>query len=425
MIDNELVIAHSQELEKFEYLFEKPINCNINPKTDPDSLIEFLLEELTNTRKNAKKVIDIGKSLRSSHISNLNKLKEIKKEKFLLSDKLEETYSTLDTYEKKINSNEEQIEYLTREVEELERSLKDSHKENQSTKKEINLLKKEMTKLLGNESQEETKKQKSLNYYKEENLRKTSEIQIESNKKTERIEELNKLIKTLEAKVELEKSNTEILRNQLQATKNDLIEKKNKISNLKTKNHSLKRRNVQLEQELSEEKELREYLNQQMGDFKGKENEKSNGSLGLIDLEFHTTDNLSERSSNRRAEVLSDFFFVPDEHEHDADHNSRSENVIDEKPSADNLVYFITSPSFSYKKPYNMDIDKSCSTINIFPQGLNKTLPITKTEDKTYDQDISNENLFNTIINIHGESISKDNNCLKSRDPRKAYFIKV
>ena len=62
MIDNELYPIQLEELEVLIHFFIKPINCNINNKTDPEQVVEALFDELLNSRKKASKIIEIAKS---------------------------------------------------------------------------------------------------------------------------------------------------------------------------------------------------------------------------------------------------------------------------------------------------------------------------------------------------------------------------
>ena len=135
MIDNELYPIQLEELEVLNHFFIKPINCNINNKTDPEQVVEALFDELLNSRKKASKIIEIAKSFQSYFEKSAQKVKELKRDKLVAIDKYESTLTQLEIFEKTVFDNEEKIEYLTNEIYDLEAAIRESNKQRKEYKK--------------------------------------------------------------------------------------------------------------------------------------------------------------------------------------------------------------------------------------------------------------------------------------------------
>ena len=425
MIDNELYPIQLEELEVLNHFFIKPINCNINNKTDPEQVVEALFDELLNSRKKASKIIEIAKSFQSYFEKSAQKVKELKRDKLVAIDKYESTLTQLEIFEKTVFDNEEKIEYLTNEIYDLEAAIRESNKAKEAIKKELSELKKERKQKVPVKDDGELK---ALSFAKKEIEKKLSEAQIDINKKAKTIEEMSKILSGYENKFLNDRASKDGQTSQINALKNQIFEKNNKISELKTKIHSLRANIQSVEEELIKEQDQNAALTNDFTKLKEKEKEliakieaKSKPDpLILVEQEYEyeieaeaeessasvmLDENLEEipesRAHTQRSELLSDFFTEEDRID------------TEESQANGNLVYFITSPNFRFPRSTSMSISagelisiqsKAKHVQNSFSFGDNHRI-----QSKTF----------------HRPPIEHSDGPVHSLDARKKHFIKV
>lgn len=404
-IDNEEVAVQLEEIEKLFYYLSKPINYNISNKNDPECIIEFLLEEIMNTRKSSNKIITIAKSFYNNYESEHTKFKELKQKKFKLEDKLTETVSLLETCERSLQTSEEKVEYMTEEIDDLEKALRDTIKDKEKIKKERDqLLKINKEKEISGANHSENEK-KSLIYYREENNRKLAEVQNESNKKDQILIEMTQSMKTLENKLLSEKTTIESLRAQVHSLKNDTFMLNKKVADLKAKNSISKERISELERKVEEEKEENQTLSQQLAEVKSCDDIKHHLSFDDFETDDHTLNEYRERRKKRRSEILSDFFIA--ENSEDLEISKGKNEDINE-----NLVYMISSPNHVYDKTQYLSVwAGECFNCN-FLQKIENHLVIENRETEDFKD-------------FYCDQIIDTQECLTFKDSFKLSFIKV
>ena len=390
-MDDELTATNAQELEHYAYIFDKPNHYNISPETNLTQETQYLYEELFNMRKNISKVIDIGKYFKNIYNISQSNNKELSKESSEIIEKYEEATYYIDICEKKIDDSEIKIEQLKKEIEQLEKSLKKSQKKK-------SLLEIDIGKFYSNQSNRDFTEKKSLDYIESTKSTKVSQMQAELNKKSDIIDELDQLLTTLEGKIEAEQKISDNLRSKIHKLQNEIVEKNHKINQVKLKNDRLKRENLKMQHDSYEENE-RELETQESADAN------------------------KEKSLEKRADVLSDLFFTPDVH-NKKDHIE----LFETEKFCDNVSYFITSPPFSFRRSFNLQIHRSCSEINISKHIEKKASVFTfeeiesdndnaeiafpaienDSEEKLSDRDVNDEELSETIIKSEKEDILEE-----------------
>jgi chromosome segregation ATPase len=312
----------------------------------------------------------------------------------------------LDTTEKSAQNYEEKVEYLTREIEDLEITLRDTLKDKEKTKRELEQFKRMSKEKHVNGANSNEAEKKSLIYYKEESARKIAEIQAESSRKSDIIEEMTQRVKVLENKLSAEKHNAEALRTQIHNLKNDMFNLHKKIIDLKTKKSSIESKLSDLEQELIAEKEEKVSLNEKLMKLVSTNDDKSQNSLCEMEVDDLTLDITNPKLHPKRTEILSDFF--------DLNEDFKEEEF---QENNEKLVYFISSPTFSYPKTPNLTFSfcDSLSVLSLKPLEIKKEIihKGPKTSDEaTYD-----------IDNIYKYNNSQE--YLDFKNPTKECFIKV
>lgn len=406
-MDKEEITVHLQELDKLSILVEKPLNSNIGNKSDPEQLIEYLVEDSMNVRRYATRLVKIARFFSTQFENSQIKTKELKKRNTFLISKLEETTYSLEMTEKTLANTEEKVEYLSKEIEDLEKVLGDSIKEKDSVKKDLSSYKKLLKEKEAQELSQSKSEKISISYIKEESSKKISELNLEVSKKVQAIENLTQTIKSFEGKLANEKTNNEMLRNQNSNLKNDLFTLNSRLSELKTKNFSNKEKIRELEVEVVSLAEQKEEISKSLEEFKVKEK-----SFADIETEDQTLEMAGKRTKGK-SEALSDFFVTEE-----------IEELEEYETEGDGLVYFISNPGFSYPKIYNLTVDCGEGINIVSPKFQSSKFEFSQKCPKTPPQSPEGS-LHEVPLPVFDFEIGSNKQVLGFKEPVKEYFIKI
>lgn len=405
-MDKEEITIHLQELDKLSALVEKPLKSNIGNKSDPEQLIEYLVEDSMNIRRYATRLVKVARFFSTQFENSQIKTKELKKRNTYLITKLEETTYSLEMTEKTLASTEERVDYLTKDIDELEKTLNDTIKEKDSVKKDLSSYKKLLKEKEAQELNQSKSEKISISYIKEESSKKISELNLEVSKKVQAIENLTQLVKSYEGKLANEKATNEMLRNQNSNLKNDLYTLNSKLSELKTKNNSNKEKIQELEFELASLREQKYEISKSLEELKAKEK-----SFEDIETEDQTLE-IGGKRKKTKSEALSDIFVTEE-----------IEELEEFDNEGDGLVYFISNPGFSYPKLYNLSVD--CGEgINILSPKLQSKFEFPDESPNEPPQSLEGS-FHEAPLPVFEFEIGSGKQVLGYKEPVKEYFIKI
>ncbi|OMJ90646.1 hypothetical protein SteCoe_6922 [Stentor coeruleus] len=243
----------------------------------------------------------------------------------------------------------------------------------------------------------------------EDSSRKFKELQTIIYQQSEELDELKLIANSLEIKLDMEKTNNEILKNQVTLLKEDIFNQNSKISDLKEKSYSNKKKINCLKEEISSLTIERESFIKTIEDMKEKEKIKS---LTEINTDDQTFDQYSKFIQENNGEMLNDFFVA--EEIGDIEGNEEGD-----------LVYFITNPDFMYPKNVMLDMENRESIHILSPKYKEKKYFFNEDNGESKSEEIVKIEDYELSDKLKDFLEDKTGIFIEYKEPVKHYFIMV